>query len=64
MTSAEIKGGPDSSSWADCWLREIAYQLAVMNERTQGYDGGDLPTTPGKQIGVFYYSADTDGSEK
>lgn len=37
-------------------LREIAYQLAVMNERVNVPDSCDLPTVPGKTTHTFRYS--------
>jgi hypothetical protein len=55
MTSKEIEKEPCTSDFM--WLQEIAYQLAVMNERAR-YDGGDLPTKPGKNSSTFHYSAD------
>lgn len=42
----------------DAWFQEIAYQLAVMNERRE-FDGGDLPTKPGKNSHTYHYSADS-----
>ena len=42
------------------WLKEISYQLAVMNERNNGYDGGDLPIKPGINSHTYHYTPDTE----
>lgn len=58
MTSEQIKSlsTPDEfASEARLFIRlvemvqEAAYQLAVMNERNNGYDGGDLPIKSGNK---------------
>lgn len=36
MTSEEIKNKPMGAISTDAWLREIAYQLARLNEKKQG----------------------------
>jgi hypothetical protein len=41
------------------WLKEIAYQLALLNERQQ-FNGGNLPTKPGLNSHTFHYSPDTE----
>ena len=65
MTSTEIRKKIDKlrtlttrdarfrpATWLPLW--EIAYQLAVMNERNAGTGGCDLPTKPVTHMGIIY----------
>ena len=67
MTSEEIKSIPQTDFYATegtilvnlvTMVQEIAYQLAVMNERAHGCGGSDLPVTPGRNSHTFHYTPD------